>query len=101
MLWPRRRWACTRHPCRVTVPRRSITTLGDLEDITSAWGRWYNTSRLMHRLGRRPPPKPKPTTTLTKATATRLPQSTLPGKALPDLLMLRNLAGMPPTVAAQ
>jgi aminoglycoside phosphotransferase (APT) family kinase protein len=48
-----------------------------------------------------PPPKPKPTTTLTKATATRLPQSTLPGKALPDLLMLRNLAGMPPTVAAQ
>ena len=27
----------------------------DLEDITSAWVAWYNTSRLMHRLGRRPP----------------------------------------------
>ncbi|MGI9008017.1 MAG: IS3-like element ISMysp3 family transposase, partial [Streptosporangiaceae bacterium] len=27
----------------------------DLEDITSAWVHWYNTSRLMHRLGRRPP----------------------------------------------
>jgi len=32
-----------------------VTTLGDLEDITSAWVHWYNTSRLMHRLGRRPP----------------------------------------------
>jgi putative transposase len=32
-----------------------ITTLADLEDITSAWVHWYNTSRLMHRLGRRPP----------------------------------------------
>jgi transposase InsO family protein len=32
-----------------------ISTLGDLEDITSAWVHWYNTSRLMHRLGRRPP----------------------------------------------
>ena len=29
--------------------------LGGLEDITSAWVHWYNTSRLMHRLGRRPP----------------------------------------------
>jgi hypothetical protein len=26
-----------------------------LEDITSAWVHWYNTARLMHRLGRRPP----------------------------------------------
>jgi hypothetical protein len=25
------------------------------QDITSAWVHWYNTSRLMHRLGRRPP----------------------------------------------
>jgi hypothetical protein len=25
------------------------------EQITSAWVWWYNTSRLMHRLGRRPP----------------------------------------------
>jgi putative transposase len=32
-----------------------ITTLAGLEDITSAWVHWYNTSRLMHRLGRRPP----------------------------------------------
>jgi len=30
-------------------------TLADLEEITSAWVHWYNTSRLMHRLGRRPP----------------------------------------------
>ena len=32
-----------------------ICTLADLEDITSAWVHWYNTARLMHRLGRRPP----------------------------------------------
>jgi putative transposase len=32
-----------------------VTTLADLEDITSAWVHWYNTSRLMHRLGRKPP----------------------------------------------
>lgn len=32
-----------------------ITTLADLEQITSAWVHWYNTARLMHRLGRRPP----------------------------------------------
>jgi len=32
-----------------------VTSLADLEDITSAWVHWYNTSRLMHRLGRRPP----------------------------------------------
>lgn len=32
-----------------------IRTLADLEQITSAWVHWYNTSRLMHRLGRRPP----------------------------------------------
>ena len=24
-------------------------------DVTSAWVHWYNTARLMHRLGRRPP----------------------------------------------
>jgi putative transposase len=35
-----------------TGPIRTIT---DLEDITSAWVHWYNASRLMHRLGRRPP----------------------------------------------
>lgn len=32
-----------------------IATLAGLENITSAWVRWYNTQRLMHRLGRRPP----------------------------------------------
>ena len=32
-----------------------VTTLSDLEGITSAWVQWYNTSRLMHRLGRRSP----------------------------------------------
>jgi transposase InsO family protein len=32
-----------------------IRTLADLEDITSAWVHWYNTRRLMHRLGRIPP----------------------------------------------
>jgi putative transposase len=32
-----------------------IATLGDLQDITAAWVHWYNTLRLMHRLGRMPP----------------------------------------------
>jgi putative transposase len=32
-----------------------VRALADLEEITSAWVHWYNTSRLMHRLGRRPP----------------------------------------------
>jgi putative transposase len=32
-----------------------IATLADLEEATSAWVHWYNTQRLMHRLGRRPP----------------------------------------------
>jgi transposase InsO family protein len=32
-----------------------ITTHADLEAITCAWVHWYNTARLMHRLGRRPP----------------------------------------------
>ncbi len=32
-----------------------VRTLADLEEITSAWVHWYNTARLMHRLGRRPP----------------------------------------------
>jgi len=33
----------------------SIETLADLENITATWVAWYNGSRLMHRLGRRPP----------------------------------------------
>ena len=32
-----------------------LRTLADVEGITAAWVHWYNTSRLMHRLGRRPP----------------------------------------------
>jgi len=32
-----------------------LRTLADLEEITSAWVHWYNTARLMHRPGRRPP----------------------------------------------
>jgi transposase InsO family protein len=42
---------------RVGSPFRAgpIRALADLEEITSAWVHWYNTSRLMHRLGRRPP----------------------------------------------
>jgi len=32
-----------------------IRSLADLEEVTSAWVAWYNTARLMHRLGRRPP----------------------------------------------
>jgi putative transposase len=35
--------------------RGPITSLAELEEITSAWVHWYNTARLMHRLGRRPP----------------------------------------------
>ena len=35
--------------------RGPLATLADLEESTSAWVHWYNTSRLMHRLGRRPP----------------------------------------------
>jgi transposase InsO family protein len=35
--------------------RGPIRSLADLEEITSAWVHWYNTARLMHRLGRRPP----------------------------------------------
>jgi putative transposase len=32
-----------------------LETVADVEKITSAWVHWYNTARLMHRLGRRPP----------------------------------------------
>ncbi len=32
-----------------------LLTLSELEQITSEWVHWYNTSRLMHRLGRIPP----------------------------------------------
>ena len=32
-----------------------LTGLSAVEAITADWVHWYNTSRLMHRLGRRPP----------------------------------------------
>jgi putative transposase len=32
-----------------------LATLADVEAATAAWVHWYNTARLMHRLGRRPP----------------------------------------------
>jgi putative transposase len=34
---------------------QGLHSIGDVEVATSAWVHWYNTSRLMHRLGRRPP----------------------------------------------
>jgi hypothetical protein len=33
----------------------TCTGLSSLEAITADWVHWYNTSRLMHRLDRRPP----------------------------------------------
>jgi putative transposase len=35
--------------------RGPLTGLGHVEAITADWVHWYNTSRLMHRLDRRPP----------------------------------------------
>lgn len=35
--------------------RGPLATLADLEAATSTWVHWYNTERLMHRLGRVPP----------------------------------------------
>jgi putative transposase len=35
--------------------RGPLTGLSDVEAITADWVHWYNTSRLMHRLDRRPP----------------------------------------------
>jgi putative transposase len=32
-----------------------LQALGDVEKITSSWVHWYNTARLMHRTGLRPP----------------------------------------------
>lgn len=32
-----------------------LNTVADVEAVTAPWVHWYNTSRLMHRLGRRPP----------------------------------------------
>lgn len=35
--------------------RGPLRRLSDVESLTAAWVHWYNTSRLMHRLGRIPP----------------------------------------------
>lgn len=35
--------------------RGPLNRLADLEALTADWVYWYNTSRLMHRLGRIPP----------------------------------------------
>ncbi|MFC0629520.1 IS3 family transposase, partial [Kribbella deserti] len=35
--------------------RGPLTSLSTVETITAAWVHWYNTTRLMHRLDRRPP----------------------------------------------
>jgi putative transposase len=40
-------------PRRIPFRTGPLRTLADIEDATSAWV--YNTHRLMHRLGRRPP----------------------------------------------
>ena len=56
--WRKRPSACTRPSASGPgSPFRAgpVRTLADLEQITSAWVHWYNTARLMHRLGRRPP----------------------------------------------
>ena len=52
--------------------RGPIRTLADREEITSAWVHWYNTRRLIHRLGRTPPAEAEaayyaPTNTATPA----------------------------------
>jgi putative transposase len=47
-----------KHECiRADSPfrRGPLVSLGDVEEITADWVHWYNTSRLMHRLDRRPP----------------------------------------------
>lgn len=35
--------------------RGPLDRLADVEMLTAAWVHWYNTERLMHRLGRIPP----------------------------------------------
>lgn len=36
-------------------PTGPLQGLADVEQLTSKWAAWYNSSRLMHRRGRRPP----------------------------------------------
>lgn len=47
-----------KHECvRADSPfrRGPLATVGEVEEITADWVHWYNTSRIMHRLDRRPP----------------------------------------------
>jgi putative transposase len=47
-----------KHECiRADSPfrRGPLDSVSDVEEVTADWVHWYNTSRLMHRLGRRPP----------------------------------------------
>ena len=32
-----------------------LRTVSDVEEVASAWVHWYNTARMLHRLGRIPP----------------------------------------------
>jgi hypothetical protein len=50
--------------------RGPLATLADLEEVTSAWVYWYNTQRLMHRIGRIPPTEAEALYYATIATAT-------------------------------
>lgn len=48
--WPVAPWSAS-SPFR----RGPLNRLADVELLTADWVHWYNTSRLMHRLGRIPP----------------------------------------------
>ena len=50
--------------------RGPLATLADVEEATSAWVHWYNTQRLMHRLGRIPPAEAEAVYYARTATAT-------------------------------
>lgn len=60
----------------MTVPRSgSLATRADLENATPAWVHWYNTTRLMHRLGRRPPAEAEAAYRTAQATVTPIGDS--------------------------
>ena len=54
----RRQWAADRAlrpSMRSPFRRGPLHRLTDVELLTAEWVHWYNTDRLMHRLGRIPP----------------------------------------------
>ena len=51
--------------------RGPLNRLSDVETLTADWVHWYNTSRIMHRLGRRPLPSARPNTMHYSVTANR------------------------------